>query len=98
MTSLPKKSYKLALLGEGAVGKSAITCRYVFKKFLREYNCTIEDVFNHKTKIDGDIVELDILDTAGMEDFRMVRDANIKFRDGFIIVFDVTNRESFDKL
>lgn len=98
ITQLPKKQYKLALLGEGAVGKSAITCRYVFKKFLRDYNCTIEDVYNHKAKIDGDIVELDILDTAGMEDFRMVRDANIKFRDGFILVFDVTNRESFERL
>ncbi len=98
ITTVPRKQYKLALLGEGAVGKSAITCRYVFKKFLRDYNCTIEDVYNHKAKIDGEIVELDILDTAGMEDFRMVRDANIKYRDAFILVFDVTNRESFEKL
>ncbi len=80
------------------MGKSAITCRFVFKKFLKDYTCTIEDFYTNKIRIDNEMVELDILDTAGMEMFRIVRDVNIKFRDGFMLVFDVADPESFEKL
>lgn len=48
--------------------------------------------------VDGKPVELDILDTAGMEEFRAVRDAMIRDREGFLLIFDMTNTESFEKI
>jgi len=93
-----KSNYKIAVLGEGGVGKSAITCRYVFKKFIREYTSTIEDFYTKRSLIDNEMVELDILDTAGMEEFRVVRDAMIKDREGFLMIFDVTQGESFERI
>ena len=60
-------SFSIAILGEQEVGKSAITCRYVFKKFTREYTATIEDIFSKRTLVDDEIAEIEILDTAGLE-------------------------------
>ena len=93
-----KSFFKIALLGDASVGKSAITCRYVFKRFLKSYTSTLEDFYTKRTNIDNEFVELDILDTAGMEEFSVVRDANIKDRDGFLMVFDLTNMDTFDRL
>ncbi len=93
-----KVIYKIAVLGESSVGKSAITCRYVFKKFIREYTSTIEDFYTKRSVIDSEMVELDIIDTAGMEEFRVVRDAMIKDREGFLMIFDVTQYESFERV
>lgn len=44
------------------------------------------------------MVELDIIDTAGMEEFQVVRDAMIKDREGFLMIFDVTQYESFERV
>jgi small GTP-binding protein len=93
-----KEKFKVAVLGEGGVGKSAFTCRYVFQKFLREYINTIEDFYTKSTSVDNKQVELDILDTAGMEEFRAVRDAMIRDREGFLMIFDLTNMESFERI
>lgn len=43
-----KNSFQIAMIGEEKVGKSAITCRYIFKKFTREYTPTIEDIFTKR--------------------------------------------------
>ena len=40
--------------------------------------------------MDNEVVELDIIDTAGMEEFKLVRDAMTKDREGFLMIFDVT--------
>jgi GTPase KRas protein len=76
------------------VGKSALTCRYVFKKFQHDYTSTIEDIYTKKTTIDGELAELDILDTAGRDEFRAVKESKIKEREGFIIVFDLSDANS----
>ena len=46
----------------------------------------------------GDEVQIDILDTAGQEDYPVVRDGYIKHGDGFLLVFDLTNRKTFDSV
>jgi GTPase KRas protein len=70
----------------------------VFKKFRRDYTSTIEDIFNMRTLIDDDMAEIDILDTAGLDEFKGVRDAKIKDRDGFIIMYDVSDKGSFERI
>jgi len=95
-----KHKYNIALLGEGAVGKSAITIRFIKNVFIKEYNSTIEEQYpKNRICINHEAFELNILDTAGMEDLRKASDDTmIRKRDGYILVFDVTNRESFERI
>jgi Ras-related protein Ral-A len=48
--------------------------------------------------LQGDEVQIDILDTAGQEDYPAVRDGYLKHGDGFLLVFDLTNRETFESV
>eukprot|EP00490_Sorites_sp_Unknown_P007071 CAMPEP_0114656500 /NCGR_PEP_ID=MMETSP0191-20121206/12423_1 /TAXON_ID=126664 /ORGANISM="Sorites sp." /LENGTH=80 /DNA_ID=CAMNT_0001873811 /DNA_START=37 /DNA_END=276 /DNA_ORIENTATION=- len=70
-----EKEYKIVVLGGGGVGKSALTIRLVNDNFLEEYDPTIEDSYRKQCDIDGTPCMLDILDTAGQDDFAALRDA-----------------------
>jgi len=90
--------YKMVVLGPGGVGKSALTIMFVNHKFTVDYDPTIEDNYRKIMVIDGETCMLDILDTAGQEEFAGLRDQYIRFGDGFLLVADVTNRLSFDEV
>ncbi len=64
--------YKLVVLGRGGVGKSCLTMRFVSNQFLEEYDPTIEDSYRKRVCIDDESCLLDILDTAGPEEYRSV--------------------------
>merc|ERR1712083_866705 len=53
----------------GGVGKSAVTYRYVNDNFINEHDPTVEDSWKHDKLVDGVSVQLDILDTAGIEEY-----------------------------
>jgi small GTP-binding protein len=61
------EEYKIAVVGAGGVGKSAITVQYIQNVFVQDYDPTIEDSYRKHTKVDGTNVHLEILDTAGQE-------------------------------
>jgi small GTP-binding protein len=63
------ETMRLVLLGSGGVGKSCITIRYVQDSFVTEYDPTIEDSYRRQVEVDGQQVMLEILDTAGTEQF-----------------------------
>ena len=85
-------------MGPAAVGKSAISLRYTRKFFNPEYAPSIEDEYK-KTQMFGDEhCEMDILDTAGMEEFVVMRNAWIKDREGFILVYSIDDKQSFQNL
>jgi len=90
--------YKIAVLGAGGVGKSCLSLRYVKNSFVDVYDPTIEDAFRHQTMIDGITCMLDILDTAGQEDMKMLRRQWVQDRDGFVLVYSMVERRSFDEL
>ncbi|CAG9331790.1 unnamed protein product [Blepharisma stoltei] len=92
------KKYVIAVLGAAAVGKSAITLRYVNNKFIRDYDPTIEDYYTKNAIIDGEPTVLSILDTAGMEDYFPLIDDWIDNKDGFILVFSVELPDSLQRL
>ena len=48
--------------------------------------------------MDGEDIELDIVDTAGLDEFRMVREQRMKDREGFIVVYDSSNAENFERI
>lgn len=61
--NLPK--YTLVVVGDGAVGKSAITLQFLQHIFVEDYDPTIEDSYIKTIQIDGQWCVLDIFDTAG---------------------------------
>jgi len=92
------KSYKIAVLGSGGVGKSCLSMRYVRSTFVDIYDPTIEDAFRHQTVIDGITCILDILDTAGQEDMKMLRRQWVEDRDGFLLAFSIIDRTTFEEV
>ena len=94
-----KPEFKVTLLGAGGVGKSALTLRIISGQFTPTYNPTIEDFYRHDTNVDGVgqcIVE--ILDTAGTEQFASMRQMYINSGEAFALVYSIDNRESFDEV
>lgn len=89
---------RIAVVGSSQVGKSAITGWFMFHKFSGHYQKTIEDYYNTKINYKEQLYELDILDTAGAEEFKQIRVASFKSRDAFILVYDITNPKSFENL
>lgn len=88
-------TYKLVILGGGAVGKSAITIRLVSNHFVQIYDPTIEDSYKTSLNVDGQIVSLDILDTAGQDEYSALRDQYMRYGDGYVIVYSITSTASF---
>ena len=68
------------------------------KQFVEEYEPTKADAYRRTIQLQGDEVQIDILDTAGQEDYPAVRDGYLKHGDGFLLVFDLTNRETFESV
>ena len=65
LQSKPSPRYRIVVLGDGGVGKSALTLQYVQHNFIDYHDPTIEDAYQQRTVIDSEPCLLDILDTAG---------------------------------
>ncbi|UYV61051.1 MRAS [Cordylochernes scorpioides] len=92
--TLPK--YRLVVLGDGGVGKSAITIQFFRKTFVTDYDPTIEDAYVQEMEVEGEKCIMDVLDTAGQEQFSAMRESYMLGGDGFLLVYSVTDRQSFD--
>ncbi|KAJ5071621.1 ras gtpase-related [Anaeramoeba ignava] len=89
---------KLVVLGGGGVGKSALTIQFLQKQFLETYDPTIEESYRKQMVIDNDSYVLDILDTAGQEEYAPMREKYMASGHGFLFVFSITSRISFEYL
>jgi len=90
--------YKLVIVGGGGVGKSALTIQLIQNHFIDEYDPTIEDSYRKQVTIDEETCLLDILDTAGQEEYSAMRDQYMRTGQGFLCVFAITSRSSFDEI
>ena len=87
---------KIAVLGQTLVGKSAMTFRFINNKFPQEHDTTIEDAYSIPAKIDDIQCQFEILDTAGQDDYQTMLDTWINSSDGFILVYSIDNKASFE--
>ncbi|EMP29745.1 Ras-related protein Rap-2a [Chelonia mydas] len=83
------REYKVVVLGSGGVGKSALTVQFVTGTFIEKYDPTIEDFYRKEIEVDASPSVLEILDTAGTEQFASMRDLYIKNGQGFILVYSL---------
>ena len=92
-------TFKILTLGESSVGKTCILRRFVEGQFFKNQLSTIGIDFKAKTlQVGGHDIRLKIWDTAGEERFRNITAQYYKGAEGIILVFDLTKRESFDKI
>ena len=89
-------SIKIAVLGKGVVGKSSLTYRFLNYDVSTEHDATIEDRYKSNLNIEGTNYEVEILDTAGEEDYQNMMDMWISFGEGFLLVFAINDKESFN--
>ncbi|WKX98091.1 hypothetical protein Q1695_013634 [Nippostrongylus brasiliensis] len=90
---------RVVVVGGGGVGKSALTIQFiqVFQQyFVQDYDPTIEDSYTKQCFVDEDLCKMEVLDTAGQEEFCTMREQYLRSGNGFLIVFAVTDRNSFE--
>ncbi|KAG9266506.1 ras-related and estrogen-regulated growth inhibitor [Astyanax mexicanus] len=92
------RTVRMVILGQSAVGKTALAVRFITKRFIGEYDPTLETIYRHEATVGGEAVVFEILDTAGQEEDALMVEEKIKWGDGFIIVYSVTDRCSFDEV
>ncbi|KAK1758526.1 P-loop containing nucleoside triphosphate hydrolase protein [Echria macrotheca] len=94
----PCRELHVVVLGAGGVGKSCLTAQFVHNEWIESYDPTIEDSYRTQISVDGRQVMLEILDTAGTEQFVAMRDLYMKTGHGFILVFSITSRASLEEV
>lgn len=92
------KILKLGIIGPPAVGKSALTVRYTQKVFIDEYLPSFEDIYKKNIVLDGEQVEVDILDSSGLDELVVMRPGWFKEREAFVMVYAIDSTISFEAL
>ena len=99
MNEIARKKFNINFLGDTTVGKTSIIKRHVNKTFDENAIATIGiDNIKDEKEFDKKKYSFKIYDTAGQERYKSISINYIKLGDGFLLVFAVDNRETFDKL
>ena len=92
------RTVRLAVMGAGGVGKSALTLRFTHGSYVADYDPTVEDQYTAHVSIDGQAVSLDILDTAGQEEYASLRHTFMDQVDGVMLVFSIVDDYTLDEM
>ncbi|VDP98860.1 unnamed protein product [Trichobilharzia regenti] len=94
-----KYIFKFLIIGAAGSGKTCILRRYTEGKFIPNMPHTIGAEFGSKIlNVDGTSVKIQIWDTAGQERFRSMARSYYHDAVGALLVYDITNRDSFNEL
>ena len=93
------KTCQLLILGDSSVGKTSLITRYTNGTFKDEYLATVGLDYHSKIEdIDNKTVQIKLWDTAGQERYKALTQNYFRNSEGVLLVYDVTNIESFDNL
>lgn len=90
------KARKLAVVGSRSVGKSSVTVRFVEDHFVESYYPTIENQFSKQIRLNNQDYNIEILDTAGQDEFSLLNEKHLIGIHGYILIYSVTSRQSFE--
>jgi len=96
MNSLVPAEARFLVLGSKAVGKSALTVRFLTKRFIGEYQSLMQLTYNHTIKLDDEDLTFDIRDAIEKKETTEV-DKDIRWADAFLVVYSITDKNSFNK-
>ncbi|WPH04315.1 ras small GTPase [Acrodontium crateriforme] len=85
----------ITICGDGGCGKSSITLRLVRSAWTEDYDPTIEDSYSVTRTVNGKPYSLSLTDTAGQEEYRGLWSAATLHSDAFLLVYDITQRDTF---
>lgn len=93
-----EESYCISVLGTGGVGKSALTLRFIRDIFVEEWDPTIEDAYRKTVEVDSQMCSVEILDTAGQDDFLSLRPQWMIDKDAYVFVYSMCSKNSLHEL
>lgn len=85
-------------MGVGGVGKSAITNRFVIGRWVEKYDPTVEESYQTTIDIDGKALQVEILDTAGQDEYTPLRETFMHTGDGFLLVYSIVDDQTLEEL
>jgi len=93
------RAIKVALVGDGTVGKTCLLMSYICQAFLEDYIPTMFDNFSAIEEVDGELVNVILWDTAGQEDYETIRTTTcFPNTHVFILCFSVVHPDSFHNI
>ncbi|KAG2392690.1 hypothetical protein C9374_011415 [Naegleria lovaniensis] len=93
-----KRNFKIVLLGEGRVGKTSLTLRFIKDVFDEHQQSTIQATYLQKDlKVGDQNVCLSVWDTAGQERFHALGPIYYRNADGALLVYDITDQDTFER-
>ncbi|XP_078390551.1 GTP-binding protein Rheb-like [Cetorhinus maximus] len=92
----PLKFRKIAVLGYRSVGKSSLTIQFVEGQFIDCYDPTIENTFNKTINFAGQDFYLQLVDTAGQDEYSIFSRSHTVDVHGYVLVYSVTSMKSFE--
>ncbi|KAG7307550.1 hypothetical protein JYU34_007759 [Plutella xylostella] len=87
--------HKIVVLGAAKVGKSSLISQFLYNTFSPKYKRTVEEMHHGDFNVAGVRLTLDILDTSGSYEFPAMRALSMSSADAFILVYDITDPDSF---
>lgn len=90
------KARKIAVVGSRSVGKLSMTVRFVEDHFVESYYPTIENQFSKTISYKNQEYAIEILDTAGQDEFSIMNEKHLIGLHGYLLVYSVTSRQSFE--
>eukprot|EP01083_Nonionella_stella_P055130 145506_1 len=90
------RNIKVVVVGDGAVGKTCLLVSYANNMFPKDYIPTVFDNYTIHTSVDGQVITLNLWDTAGQEEYDNLRPLSYAETDVFLICFDISKRDSFE--
>lgn len=90
--------HKIVVLGAAKVGKSSLITQFLYGAFSTKYKRTIEEMHHGDFNVSGVRLTLDILDTSGSYEFPAMRILSMQSADAFILVYDITDANSFSEV
>ncbi|GFN93748.1 ras-related and estrogen-regulated growth inhibitor [Plakobranchus ocellatus] len=96
MTSRPPRAFRVAILGQNGVGKTAFSVRFITKRYIGEYDPLLERIYTCQRTIMDSTVDIEIWDTAGINENSKLKE-HIRWADAIILMYAVTDRCSFNE-
>ncbi|KAK6440972.1 RAS2 protein [Oleoguttula sp. CCFEE 5521] len=90
-------TYQIVVAGGGGTGKTCLVKQLILSHFFDELDPTIEDSYRKQVVIDESVCLLEVLDTAGQEEYSAMRAQYVQKSEGIIIVYSITSRQSFEE-